>query len=260
MNEQAGQPEPGASGVGGPSPTVFGAVGVRRQSRRLRDRIRQGDSYGIVLVFVVATVGLLMWSGDSLLLRLLALVAAAATLEATLRTSFVPPRLVRALMLATLPLTAVALVTTALTADRLSEGIAAVFTAMLAFVAPVAILRRLTRQMEISLETVMGAVCVYLLFGLLFSQVFALSGAVVGGFFDGVADPTPADYIFFSYVTLATVGYGNLIPARTGGQTLAILEMLSGQLYLVTVIALIVGNLGRRRESGDEKGEASPSA
>ena len=49
-------------------------------------------------------------------------------------------------------------------------------------------------------------------------------------------------------MTLCTVGYGDLVPAADLARTFAVAEMLFGQIYLVTVVALIVSNLGRRRE------------
>jgi hypothetical protein len=58
--------------------------------------------------------------------------------------------------------------------------------------------------------------------------------------------PSVNDQLYFSYVTLSTVGYGDLSPAADLPRALAVLEMLAGQIYLVTVVALIVGHLGHR--------------
>ena len=55
---------------------------------------------------------------------------------------------------------------------------------------------------------------------------------------------TSMDFQFFSYVTLTTLGYGNLVPEGDLGMTLASLEAIIGQVFLVTVVALAVGNLG----------------
>jgi voltage-gated potassium channel Kch len=53
----------------------------------------------------------------------------------------------------------------------------------------------------------------------------------------------PNDFLYFSFATLTTVGYGDLVAATDLGRSLAISEALIGQIYLVTVVALIVGNL-----------------
>ena len=50
----------------------------------------------------------------------------------------------------------------------------------------------------------------------------------------------PSDFLFFSYTTLTTTGYGNLVPAGTVGQSVAVLEMLLGQIFLVTLVAGLV--------------------
>ena len=61
-----------------------------------------------------------------------------------------------------------------------------------------------------------------------------------GPFFGANGDGTTAQTLFFSFTTLTTTGYGNLIPATRLGQSLAVLEMLVGQLFLVTALAKIV--------------------
>ena len=52
-----------------------------------------------------------------------------------------------------------------------------------------------------------------------------------------------ADRVYFSYVTLATLGYGDYTPAGKTARMMAVLEALSGQLYLVTIVALVVSRL-----------------
>jgi voltage-gated potassium channel Kch len=59
--------------------------------------------------------------------------------------------------------------------------------------------------------------------------------------------PRSIDFLYFSYVTLTTVGYGDLTAAGDLGRMLAVTEALLGQLYLVTVVALVIGNIGRER-------------
>ena len=94
---------------------------------------------------------------------------------------------------------------------------------------------------------VAGAVCIYLLIGLFFAQVYALEDAVESPFFAQEVDPSAVDYTYFSFVTLATVGYGDLTAAGDVGRITAITEALLGQLYLVTVVALVVSRIGRER-------------
>ena len=61
-----------------------------------------------------------------------------------------------------------------------------------------------------------------------------------GAFYGAHGDGTLADALFFSFVTLTTTGYGNLVPAGNPGQSFAVLEALIGQLFLVTMVAKLV--------------------
>ena len=72
-------------------------------------------------------------------------------------------------------------------------------------------------------------------------------GGIHEPYFARAGSPKIQDYVYFSYVTLGTLGYGDLAPVGFVPRTFAISEMLIGQLYLVTVIALIVANISRRR-------------
>ena len=97
-------------------------------------------------------------------------------------------------------------------------------------------------------QSITGAVCIYLLFGILFMFIYS-SVALLGSsfFFAQGTDGNRALRLYFSYVTLATLGYGDYTPAGNLGHTLAIVEALFGQLYLVTVLALLVSRLQARR-------------
>ena len=72
----------------------------------------------------------------------------------------------------------------------------------------------------------------------------ALGGAQ---FFVQTAKPTSADDLYFSFITLTTVGYGDLTAATSLGRSIAVLEALVGQIYLVTIVSVLVSRLGRSR-------------
>jgi Ion channel len=106
-------------------------------------------------------------------------------------------------------------------------------------------------QGEVNSKSVAGAICVYILIGMLFVYVYGLIAVVGHGpFFAQGTDGTRAIRLYFSFVTLATLGYGDYTPAGNGGHTFAVLEALIGQLFLVTVVAVVVtrvsGNFRRR--------------
>jgi hypothetical protein len=116
--------------------------------------------------------------------------------------------------------------------------------------APVVIVRSLIRRGVIDLRTVLGALCVYVLLGMMWSFAYTAIGTLASEpFFEEQATATVADYLYFSFVTLTTVGYGDLTAASGFGRALAVLEALIGQIYLVTVIALLVSQLAHRRST-----------
>ena len=110
----------------------------------------------------------------------------------------------------------------------------------------VAIAAGAVAQNEVNSRSVAGAICVYILIGMLFMWIFSVLAALgKTPFFAQGTDGTRSIRLYFSFTTLATLGYGDYTPARNLGRTLAVLEALIGQLYLVTVVAVIVTRLGR---------------
>ena len=133
-------------------------------------------------------------------------------------------------------------------ATRISVGlVGATLTAILALT----LLRAIAVQPVVDSRTILGAITVYVVIGLLFAQLYGATAAWQGTFFANAPETTIADYTYYSYVTLTTVGYGDFVPATHAGRTMAIAEAMIGQLYLVTVLAVIVSNLGRQHSRGD---------
>ena len=137
------------------------------------------------------------------------------------------------------------------TTDAFGEGEARAMNALVVVLGPpmvaLGVLRSLRATGAVRLEAVTGVLSLYMMIGLFFAFVY---GAIdhLGGdpFFTGGAPATVAHCVYFSFVTLATVGYGDLTAAGDLGHTLSVFEALIGQIYLVTVVSLIVSNLGRR--------------
>ncbi len=117
---------------------------------------------------------------------------------------------------------------------------------LLAVVAPLVILRRIVLSPTITFRLVLGALAIYLLLGLAYAYLFPLVAALTNApFFVQTSTPDASDYIYFSYTTLATIGYGDFTAATSVGRMAAVSEGLVGQLYLVSAVALLVGNIGR---------------
>ena len=118
------------------------------------------------------------------------------------------------------------------------------------------VMRHLREEGQVTLDSVYGAITIYLLLGAFFATIDAAVGDLQSHpFFNQVDHATFQEYLYFSYITLATVGYGDFTPATSLARALSITEALSGQLYLVTVVAVLVSNVKRRggRGSGGEE-------
>jgi Ion channel len=131
---------------------------------------------------------------------------------------------------------------------RALTGVLGIVSALLALGIVGVIAATVVVRGEVNMQSVTGAVCVYLLIGILFMYVYGVI-AVLGDdlFFAQGTDGTRSLRLYFSYVTLATLGYGDYTADSDLGHTLAIFEALLGQIYLVTVVALLVARLQPRR-------------
>jgi len=124
---------------------------------------------------------------------------------------------------------------------------------LLYFAAPFAVVRDIATRRSVDQETVLGAIAAYLFVGMFFAFTYRAIGILQPTPFFGAEGPGDmSQALFFSFVTLTTTGYGNLVPATNPGQSLAVLEAVLGQLFLVTAVAKIITAWKPRRWSGPE--------
>jgi hypothetical protein len=105
----------------------------------------------------------------------------------------------------------------------------------------VVVLERVIRTGPVTVHRISGAVAAYLLIAILFANVFALVELVQPGSFNGATGGRGwGGFLYFSQVTLFTVGYGDITPVAGGARSLAMLEGLIGQLYPAILLARLV--------------------
>ena len=206
--------------------------------------------YGVVLALVIASIAFGLSVSASNGTRFATIVLQAATLVAAVRTAEVHAGTRLAALTAVLVVLATSIVWV-ITGD-IPAGPAAIVNGLLVAFAPVAIGRGLLRDLReergVTLATLAGVLCVYLLAGMLFSFLYGVIDAVAADqLFKQLTDSTREDQLYFSFVTLCTVGYGDFTPVGGFARGFAVSEMLIGQIYLVTVVSLIVTNLRPRR-------------
>jgi len=228
------------------------------------------DQYLLVCLLIVATILSTSVLGDGVVGLLLTLFLMIVTLAVALRTSGagMRPLLVGS---AVAGVSVVAIVIAVLihnaTPARLAYGVAML---VLSVLTPVVIARRLLAHPRVGLSTVTGAAAIYLLLGLLFAVVYSLIGSALalvaghgggsGAFFLASRPVGASDFVYYSFATLTTVGYGDLTASTDIGRMVSICEALLGQLYLVTVVAVLVSNIGRGRPPRAHEADAQPDA
>jgi hypothetical protein len=209
---------------------------------------RMTNAFGLALLFVAATyvmASLTRYSGWSAVgITALASTAAAVAFGSSgARSSHV--RIVVAVGVTAVVLAIVA----ALSGTAGFLAAAALVQVVLLIAAAATVLKAVLSEPQVDFRTILGAISVYLIFGLLFTSLYvAIDRLQSGQFFLNEVGSQTGDFVFFSFTTLTTTGYGNLVPAAQPGKMVAGLEMLFGQIFLVTLIAGLV-SLWRPRRS-----------
>ncbi len=221
---------------------------IEIRDRTLRDITTGQDSY--ILLFVLLLIDYLVlilidsarWGG------LWHIVPIAVTVLVGLHTSGAKQRTIRiaTLILAFALLAAIA---QAINDDHQVGATAFFMSAILLAVTALTILGRILRHRHVSIETMFGAVDVYILIGLIFSSIFIGIALVSSSHHWGsfLAQPGPhdsSDYVYLSFVTLTTVGFGDLTPYTNLARSVVVLEALIGQIFLVTLVARLVTLFG----------------
>jgi hypothetical protein len=218
---------------------------------RFRDHVGDSERYGLLLLLILVSLVVSVSAEDTDAARMAIVVLQGVTLLVALWTSGARRPVLR-LALAVVTIAIAASAAALLGGDeRLSLVLTRLDNAFLVLLAPVVIARTVAREViarrAVTLQEVLGVVCIYLLVGMFFGFAYGTIGAIDDGpFFAQKAAEDASDFTYFSFVTLTTVGYGDLTAAADVGRAFAIIEALTGQLYLVTVIAVFVSNLGRR--------------
>lgn len=211
-----------------------------RLARRLFGAMYDADSYGLVLVLILVTYLLTVTLTSSRAHSVILLVQM-ATVWLAFRTSRVHRAALRVTDVLLVIAGIAAIAGLFVTASVGSRAVVIGLSCILYLVAPPVIVRHVFTRKVVDLETVLGAIAAYLLIGMFFAFAYRWLGLVQSGaFFGSNGDGTAPDDLFFSFTTMTTVGYGNLVPGGNPGQTLAVFEMVSGQLFLIIAVTKAV--------------------
>ncbi len=221
------------------------------------------DSYGLVLLLILVAYALsaalsASWAGS------LVIAVQIVTVWVALRVSRAR-RSARLLTSCALAVSALAAVANLFFRDQIDGGtVASWVSCLLYLIAPLSIVRHLILRRVVDGVTLVGAIDAYLMAGMFFAFLYHSVGLTqqLPPFFGSQGNGTFPQDLFFSFTTLTTTGYGNLVPAANPGQTFAVLEMVTGQLFLVTAVGKVVSTWrpgqGRKRLRDSSSDELRP--
>ena len=229
-------------------------AGSSRPWRRLGHSFVTADSYGFVLLLVMVTYTVSVsvtqtWAGS------IVLTVQLATVWFTLRTSHARPVVRRVADIVLCLAAAAAVLSFFVHQSDAERGGVFVVCSLLYLIAPFSIVRHLMLRRDIDIETLLGAITAYLLIGMFFAFAYKAAGDLGSvPFFGSAGKGSLSQDLFFSFVTMTTVGYGNLVPAANPGQSLAVFEALIGQLFLVVAVGKIISSYRPRRQGAPDPG------
>ncbi|HEX3565302.1 MAG TPA: potassium channel family protein [Acidimicrobiales bacterium] len=224
------------------------------RSGAFRQAVRASDSYGLLLALLLVDYVLLSLIQNRRWSDLVVGVPIVLSLLLAMHTSRAHIHAIRLARLAGVLVVVLGIVS-AFTGQNLLSGAIGFLFAVLLAVSVYVILRRVLGHERVGMETILGALCVYIIIGLMFTFLFIAVARVSTQPF--LAQPprnhSPSDYLYLSFVTLTTVGFGDLTPASKLARSVVVLEALMGQVFLVTLVARLVALFGteQRRSEAD---------
>jgi hypothetical protein len=205
--------------------------------------------YGVVFVLMLALVVFVISAPSANWSRAVALAMEGAALVVAIATAREPDeaRYRKALVVGVVLIGLTIIVATGTASLTFTTVVAALVTVAV----PASIIRgslRLLREQGVTFEAVAGGLAIYLALGLVFAWIIGFIIHVSSTpYFAQHTNGTDGVWVYFSFTVLTTTGFGDFSAATPTGHALAVIEMLTGQLYLVTIIGLLIGNYISRR-------------
>lgn len=217
------------------------------------------ERYGLALILILASMIFIMATPDGKWANVLSLNLQAFALFASTRAA--QPRMALRVAVGVIIGLVIfsAWVQAAFTTNVTGDYVHVATLALVLIATPViawGLIRQMRQNEQITTHTMMGVLCIYLLMSLAFASAFAAIGSISGDpfFQQGAEWGTTNNYLYYSLTTITTVGMGDLTPALSLGRSLTAAEALIGQIYVITVVAVIVANLRPRRRGGASNG------
>jgi hypothetical protein len=200
---------------------------------------RRGGRYGLLLAVLIGTYLLAAFSGAKLATEIQVVLFAGVLLIA-LRTSPLPPPWPVIIGAVTVVGSAVTF-WTSLTGTRTGKAAEDLWKTLVLLMAVVIVVRRVLAKPEVTVQSIYGALSAYLMVGLMFASGYsALEQLGTSDFFANSQPANTQTFQYFSFTTLTTLGYGDFTAAESDGRSIAVLEALTGQVFMATLVARLV--------------------
>ncbi|MFZ2044695.1 MAG: potassium channel family protein [Trebonia sp.] len=199
----------------------------------------RGGRYGLLLLLLIGTYLLAAFSGAKLATEVQVLLFAFVLLIA-LRNSPLPAPWPLVIGAATVIGTAVTFLAS-LSGSPNGKAAEDLWKALILLMAVIMVVRRVLAKRTVTIQSIYGALSAYIIIGLMFASSFAAINYLSTS--DFFADNEPANtqtFQYFSFTTLTTLGYGDFTAAESGSRSIAVLEALTGQIFLATLVARLV--------------------
>jgi hypothetical protein len=220
---------------------------------RLKDRLERGDSYGLLLGLIIVTYALMAVLNFGGWGRVVISGLFAAILLLAIHTSHVRKRGMRIGIVFAAVSVGVNIVAVAIGSSSLHFLAFLLIIPVLA--APIIVLNNILRHTVVNVETLLGAISAYALIGIAFAAVYSVMNLVAPPFFAQAGEHDGVAFLYFSFVTITTLGFGDLTPGKDVGRVLVSLEALLGQIFLVTLVARLVSQYGSTRSEPESPSE-----
>jgi hypothetical protein len=228
---------PGADQAQGHNPGILARLTGQGHGRT--GSSQRGGRYGLLLLLLITIFLVTAFSGARLATEV-QVVFFTGVLLLALRTSPLPapwPVAIGAFAV----VGSAATFYTSLSGARTGKASEDFWKALLLLMAVIMVVRRVLARPTVSIQSIYGALSAYLITGLMFASIYA--GMQHLGTSDFFASNQPANtetFQYFSFTTLTTLGYGDFTAAESGGRSIAVLEALTGQIFLATLVARLV--------------------
>lgn len=177
-----------------------------------------------------------------------------------LRTSPLPGRWPMLIGVVTIAGSVAAVLGASLTGTSAATGAADLWKALMLLLTAVLIVRRVLARPVVTIQSIYGALSAYLVIGLMFAACYSAIQHLGGApFFAGGQPANTQTFQYFSFTTLTTLGYGDFTAAGNGSRAIAVMEALTGQVFLATLVARLVAAYRSPAEPKNEPGNPPPS-